>query len=202
MPTLRKPLIPATLALVLSVLAGAALAEKADRNKPSTLESDQPCKVDLVKQISVCTGNVVISQGSLLIRAEKIEIRETPEGYRLAQAVGTAAKPASYRQKRDTGDEVVEGQAQRIDFDGKAGTTRFEGQAVARRMLGTRVVDELQGALIIWDSVAESFTLQGGAPNAGNPTGRVRAVSTPRLLDEPAAASTPLKPTGTLGERR
>ena len=107
------PLPPAA-ALLLCALAGAAvpaLAEKADRSKPMTLESDQPCTVNLQKQTSACSGNVSITQGTMQIRADRLELRETAAGHQLAQALGGAGKPAVYRQKRDGLDEIVEGQA-------------------------------------------------------------------------------------------
>ena len=182
-----------------------AWADKADRSKPMTLESDQPCTVSLLKQTSVCSGNVVISQGTLQIRADRLELRETPQGYQMALALGSAAKPASYRQKRDGTDEFVEGQAQRIDYDSKVGTLRFEGAAVVRRLRGSAVADEIQGAVILWDSAAESFNVQGGAKTDSNPAGRVRAVITPRTPDDAAPAASgagTLKPSSSLGDRR
>ena len=194
---------PLLTALALGVAP--AWADKADRSKPMTLESDQPCTVNLLKQTSVCSGNVVISQGTLQIRADRLELRETPQGYQMALAMGTAAKPASYRQKRDGTDEFVEGQARRIDYDSKVGTLRFEGAAVVRRLRGSAVADEIQGAVILWDSAAESFNVQGGAKTESNPGGRVRAVITPRTPDDaaPAArAADTLKPSSSLGDRR
>jgi lipopolysaccharide export system protein LptA len=190
---------------LLTLAAAPAWAEKADRSKPMTLESDQPCTVSLLKQTSVCSGNVVISQGTLQIRAERLELRETPEGYQMAQALGNASKPASYRQKRDGADEFVEGQARRIDYDSRAGTLRFEGAAVVRRLRGTTVADEIEGATILWDSLAESFSVQGGDKTASNPGGRVRAVIAPRMPDDAASASpapATLRPSPTLGDRR
>jgi lipopolysaccharide export system protein LptA len=190
---------------VLALGVAPACAEKADRSKPMTLESDQPCTVSLLKQTSVCSGNVVISQGTLQIRADRLELRETAQGYQMAMALGSAAKPASYRQKRDGADEYVEGQAQRIDYDSKAGTLRFEGAAVVRRLRASTVADEIQGAVILWDSAAESFNVQGGAKTDANPGGRVRAVITPRAPDDAASAAAgagALKPSPTLGERR
>ena len=206
MSPLKNPSV-AVLALLLALAAGLPVqAEKADRSKAMTLESDQPCTVNLQKQTSVCSGNVVISQGTLLIRADRLELRETPEGYQLAQAVGSAGKLASYRQKRDGLDELVEGQAQRIDYDSRTGTLRFDGQAQVRRLQGAAVADEIQGGLIIWDSVAETFNVRGGAATAANPGGRVRAVIAPRLPADagpaPAAASTSLRPTPVLGDRQ
>lgn len=196
-----RPLLLTALALGLAP----AWAEKADRSKPMTLESDQPCTVSLAKQSSACSGNVVISQGTLQIRADRLELRETPQGYQMALALGSATKPASYRQKRDGADEFVEGQAQRIDYDSKAGTLRFEGAAVVRRLRGTTVADEIQGAVILWDSSAESFNVQGGAKTDANPGGRVRAVITPRTPDDAASAAGgagTLKPSPSLGDRR
>ena len=193
------------MAALLGLASFAALADKADRNKPMTLESDKPCTVSLQKQTSVCSGNVVISQGTLQIRADRLELRATPEGYQVAQAIGTAGKPASYRQKRDGADETVEGEAQRIDYDSRAGTLRFEGQAVVRRLQAGTVGDEIQGAVILWDSTAESFNVQGGAKTASNPAGRVRAVITPRAPAEAASAAdatTGLRTSPALGERR
>ena len=196
---------PLFLAALLAAVMGVAWAEKADRSKPMTLESDQPCTLSLLKQTSVCSGNVVISQGTLQIRADRLELRESPEGYQMAQATGVAGKPASYRQKRDGSDEFVEGQAQRIDYDSRAGTLRFDGAAVVRRLRGPVVADEIQGALILWDSTAESFNVQGGTATATNPGGRVRAVITPRAPADGASApevGTGLKASPVLGDRR
>lgn len=184
----------------------ATWAEKADRSKSMTLESDQPCTVNLLKQTSVCSGNVVISQGTLLIRADRLELRETPEGYQMAQATGSAGKAATYRQKRDGVDETIEGTAQRIDYDSRAGTLRFDGAAQVRRLQGTVVADEISGGVIVWDSVAETFNVRGGAATAANPGGRVRAVIAPRVQADagsaPPAADVGLKPSPALGDRR
>jgi lipopolysaccharide export system protein LptA len=195
-----------TLMLALGSSALPAWAEKADRGKSMTLESDQPCTVNLLKQTSVCSGNVVISQGTLLIRADRLELRETPEGYQMAQATGSTTKPATYRQKRDGVDETVEGQAQRIDYDSRAGTLRFDGAAQVRRLQGAVLADEISGAVIVWDSVAETFSVRGGAASPGNPGGRVRAVIAPRgpadAASAPAAAASGLRPSASLGDRR
>ena len=203
-----KTFPPAQRWLLLLLCAGSAPlhAEKADRSKSMTLESDQPCTVNLQKQTSVCSGNVVISQGTLLIRADRLELRESPEGYQLAQASGTPTKPATYRQKRDGVDETVEGLGQRIDYDSRAGTLRFEGAAQVRRLQGAAVADEISGGVIVWDSVAETFNVRGGAVSAANPSGRVRAVIAPRVPADAASAAvspgTGLRTSPTLGNRQ
>jgi len=197
----------ALIALAVGLCTPWAAAEKADRTKPLTMESDRPCTVDLVRQVSVCTGNVVIAQGTLVIRADRVELRETPEGYRTATAIGSSAKPAMYRQKRDGGDEQVEGSAERVEYDARADTLRFIGAAQVRRVRGTVPSEDIQGAVIVWDNAAELFSVQGGAATPSNPGGRVRAVLSPRAADAAAsAASAPsgaaLRPSTSLGERR
>jgi len=199
----------ALIALAAGLCTPWAAAEKADRTKPLTMESDRPCTVDLVRQVSVCTGNVVIAQGTLVIRADRVELRETPEGYRTATAIGSSAKPAMYRQKRDGGDEQVEGSAERVEYDARADTLRFIGSAQVRRVRGTVASEDIQGAVIVWDNAAELFSVQGGAATPSNPGGRVRAVLSPRAAEAAAsaasAASAPsgtLRPSTSLGERR
>jgi lipopolysaccharide export system protein LptA len=197
----------AACAAVLALVAGGpAQAERADRSKPMTIEADQPGSVDLQRQVVIFNGNVTIAQGSMLLRADRVELRERPDGFREAKAIGTAERLASFRQKRDGVDETVEGAAERIEFDAKSDTLRFVGNAAVRRLRAGVVADEITGSLITWDNTNELFKVTGGAPTPANPSGRVRAVFAPR---EDAAASAPkaaeplpLRPTGTLGVPR
>jgi lipopolysaccharide export system protein LptA len=158
-------------------LAAPCAAEKADRTQPIVVEADKPGTLDLQRQVVVFNGNVQIVQGTMIIRAERIEVREQAGGYRAAVATGAAGNPASYRQKRDGLNEVVEGSAERIEYDARAGTLRFVGNGVVRRLRDGVVADEITGAEIRWDDAAELFSVQGGDAGGG---GRVRAILTPR----------------------
>lgn len=203
---------PHLIAVVLTALMGLAalpqpaLAEKADRNQQMFIEADRQGKADLLGQVMVYSGNVVISQGSMLLRAERIEMRTMADGYRAAQATGLPGKPATWRQRRDGVDEIVEGAAERIDFDGRADTLRFQGNSTVRRLRAGTVADEITGGTILWNNLTEVFTVEGGAKTATNPTGRVRAVLSPRADPievppaKPAAPGT-LTPSRTLGDR-
>ena len=178
-------------------------AEKADRSKPMVVEADRDGVLDLQRQVLVYTGNVVISQGTMILRAERLEMRTLPDGYRAASALGSAAKPATWRQRREGVDESVEGTADRIEFDGRADTLRFMGNGSVRRLRGGTVADEITGASILWDNTSEVFKVEGGVASATNPTGRVRAVLSPRA-EAPASApaTAPLTPSRALGEKR
>lgn len=191
------------LALALALTWGpAARAEKADRGKPMVVEADKDGVLDLQRQVLVYTGNVVISQGSMVLRADRIELRELPDGYRAATALGSSARPAAWRQKRDGLDETVEGTAERIEFDGRADTLRFVGNGSVRRLRGGTVADEITGGQILWDNTAELFRVEGGATSVSNPSGRVRAVLSPRVEAAPAPAGSPPQAPGTLAPAR
>jgi lipopolysaccharide export system protein LptA len=193
----------AAVTAALLLLAPAAQAEKADRSKPMVVEADKDGVLDLQRQVLVYSGNVVISQGSMILRAERVEMRTLPDGYRTASALGAPGKPASWRQRRDGVDESVEGSAERIEFDGRADTLRFVGNGAVRRLRSGSVADEIAGANILWDNTSEVFKVEGGAASATNPTGRVRAVLSPKA-EAPASAppTAPLAPSRALGEKR
>lgn len=197
------------------VLIGLALfmavpshAEKADRYKKMEVESDQPGKVDLQKQIVVFNGNVVVTKGTMVIRASRIEVREAPDGYQYATATGKGNVLASFRQKRDGVDETIEGEAERLDYDGKTDTIRFTNRAAVKRLRGSAVADEVTGAVITYDNTAEMFTVAGSNSPAGasSPGGRVRAVISPRegtpAAREAASAAAPASADTGPGSRR
>ena len=176
------------LLLLLSLVAApwtSALAEKADRGKPLTIEADQPGTLDLIKQLVVFNGNVVVAQGTMAIRDERVEVRERPDGHRSATALGVPGKPASFRQKREGVDETIEGQADRIEYDSRGDVVRFSGNAQVRRLRGETPADEVSGAVITYDNGNETFSVQGApaaaAAGASAPGGsRVRVVITPK----------------------
>ena len=191
MPTAFAPRRLMTIvAAVLLAAGGAAHAEKADRLKPLNVEADLPGKIDLINQFVVFNGNVVVTKGTMVIRAARIEVRETPDGYHTAVAFGSPGHPATFRQKRDGVDEYIEGEAERLEYDGKSDTVRFVNRASVRRLRGATVADEITGNLVTYDSLSEVFSVSGGAPaTASNPGGRVRAVLMPREGTPAAAAA-------------
>ncbi|MCC7059594.1 MAG: lipopolysaccharide transport periplasmic protein LptA [Burkholderiaceae bacterium] len=171
------------------LLATPAGAEKADRDKPINIESNR-MQYDDLKQINVFTGNVVLTKGTIVLRADKLVLRQDPEGYQYATATGNLAY---FRQKREGVDQYMEGQARQIDYDGKLETYHLQLQAMLRRIEKDRVIDEVHGSDIVYDSRTEFFTVQGGSAGAtpGNPSGRVRVVIQPREPSGAPAATPP-----------
>lgn len=194
------------LAVAALLLAPGARAEKADRTKPMNVEADAG-RYDDVKQVGTFSGNVVVTKGTIQIRAGQIEVRQTAEGYQSGMATAAPGKLVSFRQKREGVDETIEGLADRVEYDSRSDTVRFVGHAVVRRYRGATLADETAGSLISYDNAAEVFSVSGGvaASSAANPSGRVRAVLTPRdaaaSAPEPAASAPALKPSPALAPR-
>jgi lipopolysaccharide export system protein LptA len=173
-----RTLATAAAAVALAVAAAGVGAERADRDKPLNFAADN-LRYDSTKQTNVLTGNVLITKGTMTVKATRVEVRQTPEGHQFAVAFGGGGKPAHYRQKRDGVDEYVEGEADRIEYDGRNDIVKLIGNAVTRRYRGTTLADEITGPLITYDNVAEVFTVDGSGATTGSSGGRVRGVLTP-----------------------
>ncbi len=174
-------LIVAAAALV-SFGASAVRAENSDRDKPMNAEADA-LRYDDLKQTSVFTGNVVITKGSTIIRGERIDVMQDPEGYQQAVSIAAPGKLAYYRKKRDGLDEFIEGEGERIEYDSKQDVVKFIRNAVMRRYNGAVLADETTGSQINYDNKTDVFTVDGGLQNrsATNPSGRIRALLSPRV---------------------
>lgn len=168
-------------ALPLALSLCVAHAERADRDKPLNIEADNMTYDDL-KQLTVFTGHVVATKGTILIRADRIDVKQDPQGYQHATGTSNGSTLSYFRQKRDGMDEYIEGNAARIDYDGKQDLTTLTTRAVVRRLRGlSKLVDEVRGSVITYDGQKDFYTAQSGKDVAGpgNPSGRVRAMLTP-----------------------
>ncbi len=181
----------------LMLAAGSAFAEKADREKPINLEADR-VTVDDAKQISTFTGRVVLTQGTLIIRGDRMEVRQDSEGFKNGITWGNLAY---FRQKRDGYDEYIEGWAERIEYDSRADKMQMFNRASMKKG-----ADEVRGSYISYDAKTEFFQVNGGGAKAAaaeNSDGRVRAVIQPKPKEKPAAQPpVSLKPDTTLAAPR
>lgn len=150
-----------------------ALAEAADRDKPIDLEADT-VKVDDAKQISTYSGNVILTQGTLIIRADKLIVREDAAGFQHSTSLGN---PTTFKQKREGKDEYMEGSAQRIEYDGRMDKVQLYTKAWVKR--GEDIV---HGDYISYDANAEYAEVIGGTKSADGVTssGRVHAIIQPK----------------------
>jgi len=185
---MKFPILQLALCAGCALLGGAAHAEKADRNKPINIESDA-LRYDDLKQISIFSGKVVLTKGSILIRGAQIEVRQDPEGYQFALVTAEPGQLAFFRQKREGAEEYIEGESETIEYDGRADVVRLLRSAQLRRLRGATVADVVSGNVIQYNNTTDVFTVDGGAAKAGG-GGRVRAVLTPKTESEAAPPAT------------
>ncbi len=176
---LKLLLIPIIVGLSLPVLA-----EKADREKPVHLEADN-VTLDDIKKLSVFEGNVLLMQGTLMLRADHVEAKQNDNGLQNVSAKGT---PVSFRQKRDGVDEYIEGFASQIEYDNVQSMLRLIGDARLRKG-----GDEIRGSQITYDAKTEFYKVVG-QQGATGPSSRVRVIIRPKQKDGQDKSNTQPKP--------
>ena len=160
------------LALVVLVLVCAIVfnvhAERADRDKPIQVEADA-VRIDDLKKVAVYEGKVILTQGSLRVQADRIEVRQDAEGFLTGVATG---RPVHFRQRLDGRGDWVDAWANRVEYDARKEQVRLIGEAYLKKG-----EEELRGDLIVYDARTEVYQASGGLP--GQKPGRVRAVIQP-----------------------
>lgn len=177
----RGPLTQLVLSGVMGAVALGAMpahAEKADRFKPLNFVADS-ARSDDAHQVNVLTGNVDITKGTMILRAARVDVRQNPDGTQFAVATGGKDGRAYFRQKREGFDEYIEGESERIEYDGQSDVVRFIGRAEMRRLRGAAVSDEVAGQTIVYNNKTDMFQVVGG-PSSAAPGGRVRGMLSPR----------------------
>jgi lipopolysaccharide export system protein LptA len=167
-------------ALLLALSAFAAHAEKADKDKPTHIESNRMSSDD-ARRITIFEGKVVLTKGTRVVHADRIVVRQDADGFQFATATG---KPVRFRQKGDPkdGKEGVwtDGEALRAEID-----DRNERVELFEHARVTRDQDVVNGEYIFLDQRTEFFSVsaaKGAAPTS--PEGRVRAVIQPKSKPE------------------
>ena len=176
-------------AAALALATGCALAtatasaERADRDKPVNIESDSLI-ADEVKKVATFDGKVVLIQGSLIIRADRIVVQQDNDGFQRGVATGN---PARFRHKREGLGEYIDGEALRIEYDTRVDRVEFFNGARLRRDSG----DDIRGDYISYDARTERFTVKASneASESGR-EGRVRAT----IMPKKPAPQTPASP--------
>jgi len=174
---LKNKLLLSTLLLCVTT---SVYAERADRDKPIHLDADQVL-IDDAKQISTFIGNVQFTQGTMVIRGDKIVVVEDKDGNKVGTAYGNTA---SFRQKREGLDEYVEGYGESIVYNTLAETVDFYVRARVIREL-----DDVRGEHITYSQKTEVFQVNSGAQGKANALPkRVHAVLQPKNKDANKAA--------------
>lgn len=177
---------------IFALWSGSAWAEESDRDQPIELEADT-VTVNDAKKISIYTGNVILNQGTLQIKADKMIVREDQDGFQHSTCTGN---PTTFKQKRTGKNEWMQGSGQRIEYNARMDKVQLYTNAWVKR--GEDIVT---GDYISYDANAEYAEVIGGTK--ANPNGtagsRVKATIQPKNKTTPPVIDN--KPTAQQGLR-
>lgn len=182
--------IPSSLLLALVLLASAAHAKTSDRDAPMDIKADNSDFVLKDNSDSTLNGNVVITQGSLVVKADKAVIRRKKDD--IDEVILTGA-PATLSQVSDTG-EPMTAHANQIDYTLNAERVVLTGSAVVQQPRGN-----ITGETITYDM--KTGRLNGGGdgkrvsirimPKSAAASGGAKKPAAPADSDEKPAADKP-----------
>ena len=140
--------------LVFVALAGAsaAHAEKADREKSIEFQGDTGGG-NAESKTGELTGHVIITQGTMMIQADRVTFKQNPDNSLSATAYGN---PVRFREKRDKADDYYEGYAQRIVYDGEKRFIELFENALLKK-----AGDEIRSNYISYSAATEVFSAEG-----------------------------------------
>jgi len=127
-------------------------------------------------------GDVVLTSGSLIVKADRAIVTENPDGFKTAVLFGTASKQAFFRQKREGGSDLwLEGQSDRIEYDEKSDVVKFISKAKIKYLEGTKITQEQDGEYLSYDSINDLFVASNNSSGVTQPgAGRVKLILQPK----------------------
>ncbi|MBR0568298.1 lipopolysaccharide transport periplasmic protein LptA [Azoarcus sp. L1K30] len=171
--------------LLLAALCMPVQAERADRDKPVNIEADR-VTVDDRNKVHIFEGNVVLTQGTLMIKGDKLVVTQGADGFQNGVATASGGKLAAFRQKREASDEYVDGEAERIEYDSRAEKAKLFQRAHVRSG-----GDEVRGAYIEYDAVSENYLVTNAPGSGAANQGRVKATIQPKGDNKPEPGPKP-----------
>lgn len=147
-----------------------ALALGSDREQPMSVEADR-ANIDNRNEVSTYLGNVIVTQGSLRITADKLTVYSRERTLEKMYATG---KPATYRQRPDGKQQDVNGRGLRIEYFADSDTAIFIDDAMLEQENNTFKSDR-----ILYDVAHDK--VDAGKASGGD---RVRILLQPRANGE------------------
>ncbi|QMT31048.1 lipopolysaccharide transport periplasmic protein LptA [Alysiella filiformis] len=158
------------------LLAGSlnAHALESDRNQPIAIEADQG-SLDQKNQVTTFSGNVIIKQGSLNIRAANVRVSQDKSGNQTMNAEGNPVKFGQQLENKG----YVEGQGTRVEYASATGLVKLSGNAKVQRGGDVAV-----GDVITYNMRTEVYTVLGGNVTGAKKGGRVSVIIQPTTVNK------------------
>lgn len=124
------------------LLCGCGLAQalESDAGQPIYMEADG-VEIDERSGASIYRGNVLLTQGTIRITAEKVRVVQT--GDNRQGRVEASGNPVTFRQQTDEAGKVVKGRARRIEYDTDSEVLVMIGEAMLEQNRDTFASDRI-----------------------------------------------------------
>lgn len=156
---IRKKIFKIAILLVAVVATSPVMALDSDRRQPIEIEANQG-SLDQANQVTIFTGNVVIKQGTLNIRASSVRVSRDKQGQQSMSATGG---PVYFSQTLDGSKGTVKGQANQVEYSSATGMVKLVGNAKVQRDN-----DRAEGAVITYNTRTEVYSVNGSSNAAGS----------------------------------
>ncbi|AWP53915.1 TPA: lipopolysaccharide transport periplasmic protein LptA [Haemophilus influenzae] len=163
----NKILFLATMVLASS----SAFALKDDVNQPINIVSDNQ-SLDMEKSVVTFTDNVVITQGSIIIKANKVVITRPAEKSGKKETVEAFGTPVTFHQQLDNG-TPVDGKANKVHYDLGSEFLTLTNNAELKQL-----DSKINGSVITYDVKKQQLKANG------NGKSRVTTVLIPSQLQQ------------------
>lgn len=156
--------------LAAALAAAPACALESDSRQPIEIEADRG-ELDQKNQTTTFSGNVIVKQGSIHVRAENVRVSKDAAGKQFLKAVG---KPVRFSQTLDGGKGTVNGEAAQVEYSSASHIVKLSGNAKV-----TRGGDKAEGVVITYNTRTEVYSVNGSKPSAGGQGKRVSIIIQP-----------------------
>ncbi|OMP99293.1 lipopolysaccharide transport periplasmic protein LptA [Haemophilus influenzae] len=163
----NKILFLATMVLASS----SAFALKDDVNQPINIVSDNQ-SLDMEKSVVKFTDNVVITQGSIIIKANKVVITRPAEKSGKKETVEAFGTPVTFHQQLDNG-TPIDGKANKVHYDLGSEFLTLTNNAELKQL-----DSKINGSVITYDVKKQQLKANG------NGKSRVTTVLIPSQLQQ------------------
>lgn len=151
--------------------SSSAFALKDDVNQPINIVSDNQ-SLDMEKSVVTFTDNVVITQGSIIIKANKVVITRPAEKSGKKETVEAFGTPVTFHQQLDNG-TPVDGKANKVHYDLGSEFLTLTNNAELKQL-----DSKINGSVITYDVKKQQLKANG------NGKSRVTTVLIPSQLQQ------------------
>lgn len=162
------------LVVILMLIYSNISALSIDREQPILIEANQAA-IDNIKGIATYEGNVIVTQGSIRINADKITLNYTPE--QAIEKIIATGNLASFTQHLDS-EEDIKAKAKRMEYNAIEDTLLLTDKAELRKQKGNKDIYTSNAPRILYDT-KKGFTKADGGSNNG---GRIRISIEPQQV--------------------